>query len=350
MKKLLSVVILVLICSPYIFAETKKNEIFFPDSITALINKENYLPANYVPSDLTVPKIPARTYTHENSMLREEAARHLEKLYNAASAAGYEFFSVSGYRSYSLQKAVFDAEVRRVGMDKALTQVAYPGTSEHQSGLAMDISSDEMGGGLYEKFGDTEVGRWVAKNCHKYGFIIRYPKDKVHITLYDYEPWHLRYVGNDFAGYLYDNNLCMEEYFNLNAKYRTYPIILNGEKINLFSYNIDGYSYFKLRDIAELLKNTRSLFDINWNEKLRRVEIEKKAPYKSSESSFSKTDGFNKKAQKSDMKVYLSDVETRLSGYLINGNNYYKLRDLGEILDFDVEWIESEKTIFIKTE
>ncbi len=345
---LLVLVLLLGVLNP-IFADNDIKEILNPRSIDVLINKENCLPSDYIPPDLTTPNIPARTYTSENAKLREPAARALENLYVAAKAEGFYFFSASGYRSYALQESVFNSEVSRVGFEKASTQVAYPGTSEHQSGLAMDISSDAMGGALLESFGDTGVGKWVAENCHKYGFIIRYPKDKVHITKYDYEPWHLRYLGVDFATHLYEKDLCMEEYYALNAKYRTFPIDLDGEDVDLYSYNIDGYSYYKIRDIAELLSGTNSEFDVYWNEDEKRVEITKNVPYSSFQGNFSNQDGFNRKAVLSNMPVYEGADKVEIKGYLIDGSNYYKLRDLSKVLGFGVDWIESTRTIKIST-
>jgi hypothetical protein len=88
-----------------------------------------------------------------------------------------------------------------------------PGSSEHQTGLSIDVSSDSVGCALEESFGATADGKWLAKNCHKYGFIIRYPKNKTKITGYSYEPWHIRYVGRKLATYLYKNDLTLEEYY-----------------------------------------------------------------------------------------------------------------------------------------
>lgn len=116
-------------------------------------------------------------------------------MFDAAKKEGYELAAVSGYRSYDRQKVIFDNEVSLKGERKAKEAVAYPGESEHQTGLAMDISSRSNGFELNEAFGSTADGKWVQDNAYKYGFIIRYPKNKEDITKYEYEPWHLRYVG-----------------------------------------------------------------------------------------------------------------------------------------------------------
>ena len=88
------------------------------------------------------------------------------------------------------------------------------GTSEHQTGLAIDISCPTMNGILTDKFGETKEGKWVAENSYKYGFIVRYPKNKSNITGYGYEPWHIRYVGTELAKYLFDNNITLDEYYD----------------------------------------------------------------------------------------------------------------------------------------
>ena len=90
--------------------------------------------------------------------------------------------------------------------------VAYPGQSEHQTGLAMDVSSQSVGFTLEEDFGQAKEGIWLKDNAHKFGFIIRYGKDNTHITGYSYEPWHIRYVGKDVANEIYEKNITLEEF------------------------------------------------------------------------------------------------------------------------------------------
>ena len=87
-----------------------------------------------------------------------------------------------------------------------------PGSSEHQTGLTIDVSAQSVSYRLDQSFGDTKEGKWLAKHCHEYGFIIRYPEGKTHITGYDYEPWHLRYVGVDTAKEITGSGLTLEEY------------------------------------------------------------------------------------------------------------------------------------------
>jgi len=97
---------------------------------------------------------------------------------------------------------------------KAAKYVALPGQSEHQTGLAMDVTSESANWGLSNNFGETNEGKWLKDNCYKYGFILRYPEGKEDITGYNYEPWHIRYVGKKVSTYIYTNNITLEEFFS----------------------------------------------------------------------------------------------------------------------------------------
>ncbi|QGU00557.1 D-alanyl-D-alanine carboxypeptidase [Candidatus Syntrophocurvum alkaliphilum] len=183
-----------------------------PEDLLVLVNKNNQLPADYVPEDLIDPSVPSSKPANDPSrLLRPEAAEALEAMFADAKKEGLELIAVSGYRSYDLQKQIFTNLAAIRGEEKANLTSAYPGQSEHQTGLAMDIAlkSDPR---LTTSFGDTREGKWVAENAHLYGFIIRYPKDKTHITGYAYEPWHLRYIGKDIAQEITQMGLTFEEY------------------------------------------------------------------------------------------------------------------------------------------
>ena len=147
------------------------------------------------------------------SGLTGECSSAFNKMQKDASAQGIELFIISGYRSYETQERLYNNYVAKDGKQKADTYSARPGTSEHQTGLAMDLNS------LSGSFGETKEGKWLAENCHKYGFIIRYPKDKQGITGYIYEPWHIRYLGEETAGKVYQSGLCLEEYYGITSRY-----------------------------------------------------------------------------------------------------------------------------------
>lgn len=195
--------------------ENGKNKIQNPSNVLALVNKNYYLPDQYIPGDLVRPNVPFSFGDQklEQSYMRKEAANALENMFSDAKKSGIELFAVSGYRSFKRQKTLFDAEVSRVGEEKAEQAVALPGSSEHQSGLAMDIGSRSTNLLLTEGFAETKEGKWLAENAHHFGFILRYPKDKESITQYEYEPWHFRYVGVKAATVIFSHHWTLEEYF-----------------------------------------------------------------------------------------------------------------------------------------
>lgn len=178
-----------------------------------LVNKNNPLPPDYVPPDLAIPDMPfVFPENLPQRYLRKEAAQALSQLYEKAAQEGIEIVGVSGYRSYQRQDEIFTARAKERGEMEANRTSAYPGQSEHQTGLAVDISSPVVGCQLTQDFGDTTEGRWLSENAPEFGFIIRYQKGEENITGYAYEPWHLRYVGKDAARTIAQRNLTLEEY------------------------------------------------------------------------------------------------------------------------------------------
>lgn len=121
--------------------------------------------------------------------------------------SGYDMTIISGFRSYERQQQVYNYWCSIDGEETAARYSAKPGSSEHQSGLAMDITS------CHTSYGDTPEGKWLAENCWRYGFIIRYPKGAEPITGYIYEPWHVRYLGTSLSKMVYDSGLTLEEFF-----------------------------------------------------------------------------------------------------------------------------------------
>lgn len=185
-----------------------------PKSAQVVVNKQRKLPDGYIPPDLTIPEVPF--YFDEDlpkKQLREEAAKMLEEMFASAKKEGIEIVAASGYRSYERQKKIYEGYVAEYGEEKANTFSAKPGTSEHQTGLAMDVTSAKMSFQLDQSFRQTEEGEWLANHAHEYGFVIRYPKGKDDITGYTYEPWHLRYVGKDIATEIHSQSSTLEEFF-----------------------------------------------------------------------------------------------------------------------------------------
>ncbi|WP_310500476.1 M15 family metallopeptidase [Paenibacillus qinlingensis] len=189
-----------------------------PESITVLVNKQNSLPASYEPTDLVYPNI-AFTFSEkiDKRKMRQVAATAIEKLFAGAAKDGVPLAGVSAYRSYATQKSLFDSYVKKDGEEKAKTYSAVPGTSEHETGLAIDVAGSNGKCAASDCFGGTKEAVWLEKHAAEYGYIIRYPQGKAAITGYQYEPWHLRYVGTDIAKEIQSKNVTMEEYYHTVA-------------------------------------------------------------------------------------------------------------------------------------
>lgn len=186
-----------------------------PESISVLVNKQNKLPENYKPSDLVYPDVKfIFNEKIDKRKMRKEAAGALEDMFEAAENDGIHLAGVSAYRSHTTQKSLFERYVKKDGMEKALTYSAFPGTSEHETGLAIDISGSDGKCAAEDCFGDTTEADWLAKYASEYGFIIRYPDGEEAITGYKYEPWHLRYVGQDISTDIASKGITLEEYYN----------------------------------------------------------------------------------------------------------------------------------------
>lgn len=125
------------------------------------------------------------------------------------NASGFNMPIISDFRSFDRQAEVFAYWCGIDGYEKAITYSALPGRSEHQTGLALDISS------AFESYSKTDEGIWLAEHCYEYGFIIRYPKGKENITGYIYEPWHIRYLGKSTAKMVHDSGLTLEEFLGV---------------------------------------------------------------------------------------------------------------------------------------
>lgn len=175
---------------------------------TRLINREFPLPADYVPDSLTDSQIPFYTIpSDDRRLLQFRAAIAARKMILASQKEGLNLFGISGYRSYERQKKLYSGN----------PYVAPPGASEHQSGLALDLSCPDSNMELTESFASTKEGLWLKRNASLYGFIIRYPQNKEDITGYPWEPWHIRYVTKPLASWLSLTNMTLEEFHQLSA-------------------------------------------------------------------------------------------------------------------------------------
>lgn len=183
------------------------------NGLFVLINKQNSVEQDYCPEDLAPIAYYALDRDPQWRFMREEAALRFDEMVEAAREDGIDFVMTTAYRSYAFQSILWDNAVARYGSEEsANNMVARPGESEHQSGLAVDVSSAENDYQLNENFGDTEAGKWIAENAASYGFILRYTEDKTDITGYGFEPWHLRYVGETAASEITEQGIALEEY------------------------------------------------------------------------------------------------------------------------------------------
>lgn len=186
------------------------------DSIWLVVNKSRPIDLDYVPSDLRMVNVAHKAGKSDSEMsMRNVAAVALEEMFEAASVDSIDLQLGSGYRSSELQNYYYTNYVQAYSQEEADKFSARPGTSEHQIGLVADVSGVDEVCYLEICFADTAEGRWLVDNAHLYGFIVRYPKGKENITGYQFEPWHLRYVGKELASELLDKNLTIEEFFNL---------------------------------------------------------------------------------------------------------------------------------------
>lgn len=190
-------------------------------NFSILVNKQTPLKESYVPENLVDTNSPNIEFILDPSqkiLVVNEVLTAFEKLQIAGKERGFYIEIESGYRSYTYQKQIMDNYLSTKGDEWVNDYVACPGTSEHQTGLAIDlllVRDGKIVVGMNEN--DPEVN-WVHKNAYKYGFIVRYPKNKEHITGYRYEPWHLRYVGKNLASYLKNENITLEEYHLIKIK------------------------------------------------------------------------------------------------------------------------------------
>ena len=181
-----------------------------PHELLVLVNKYNQLPSDFKQYNLVNMKKEHTVNDGKVYLLAGVAYDNFIQMFNAAKKQGLSLLVLSAHRTEAYQKYLYDNKVRSAGKVYADNYSARPGFSEHQTGLAVDITSVET------TFENTAEFRWLQKHAHEYGFILRYPKGKEWITGYSYEPWHYRYVGTDAAKKIYEEGITYEEYY---AKY-----------------------------------------------------------------------------------------------------------------------------------
>ena len=177
-----------------------------------IVNKHYKLSDDYIPNNLVIVE---SDHGYGNP-IRADIYEEFKKMYEAAKKDNVKIFIASPYRSISNQRELYNYYLRYDTVEKVDTYSARPGHSEHHTGLAVDLIP-EFGLEL-DTFENSAGFKWMQENAHKYGFILRYPKDKEYITGYMYEPWHYRYVGIDAATIIKNENLTFEEYYEFYLK------------------------------------------------------------------------------------------------------------------------------------
>lgn len=203
MEKILFILIMILYSNNNFYKNINNT---IPIGYDYLVNKNYKLSSNYIPNDLESINL---EFACENKYLRKEAKEAFEEMVKSAKKEGLTILAVSTFRNYEYQEKLYNNYVNDLGKFRADIASARAGHSEHQTGLAVDVSDISLD---YDNFEKTNEFLWMRENSYKYGFILRYPKAKYDITGFKYEPWHYRYVGISTAKYIYKNNITLEEY------------------------------------------------------------------------------------------------------------------------------------------
>lgn len=218
------------------------------DTYTLLVNKEHLLSSKYIPYMVEPDVEIYHKGINERRYLQPIAATALEELFAAAELDGFHLVLRCGFRSYRLQKSVYSWNLKTYGYYEVTRYHALPGTSEHQTGLAVDLCCEATN---YQNNFDilkTSEYEWLLDNAHLYGWILRYPENKTEITGYNFEPWHFRYVGTELATYLKEQDLVLEEYYgalptsNLLAVPEEYWPSLSEEDYALMMKELEEYA------------------------------------------------------------------------------------------------------------
>ncbi len=219
-KKPVILILLLILCisSAHAFADewsypVSKETLEDAWDVLLLVNKDHLIDTDYPPQDALHELVNVEVRCTSSSVIqaRSIASNALSLMFEAAKEDGIVLYLHSGYRSYRTQDVMHYNRVKSIGYDDGVVQQA--GASDHQTGLGFDIISKKwIGSKLNEKFAQTEEAQWMADNCYRFGFIIRYPKGKEDITGIIYEPWHLRFVGIEAATYIMEHGLTLEEF------------------------------------------------------------------------------------------------------------------------------------------
>ncbi|MEF9951178.1 MAG: M15 family metallopeptidase [Clostridium sp.] len=202
------IIIFIVIVGIVIFKDSGLGRRLFGGENLVLVNRESKLDSDYNIKDLTIPNVRfSKRCLEEEKQMKEDGAKALEKLFIAAEKDGVTLYANSGFRSEKSQVNIIKDSLNKKGKEYTDKFVAKAGHSEHQTGLSMDITNSSRN---FHR--DSIEAKWLRENAHKYGFILRYPEGKENITGYNYEPWHIRYVGKTPAAKINKSGVVLEEY------------------------------------------------------------------------------------------------------------------------------------------
>jgi D-alanyl-D-alanine carboxypeptidase len=318
-----------------------------------LANKQHSLPAAYEPSNAAG--------AWQSMTLEPEAETAAQAFLAACNAQGNSMYVLSGYRSYACQRDLFAAYAARSGEEAANRYSSRPGQSDHQTGLAFDVGDGAHPGDNLEIRSENNPGTaWMLAHCAEYGFIVRFPEGKEDITGYQYEPWHYRYVGVAAAKEIQAHGWSLEEFLGDAASMGSADngrrpalgrpanaLSVDGSLQTVSTYNIEGSNYFRLRDLATLLEASGARFDLTYDQAARTIGVKTHTAYSGSPSLMN-LEGTDIAAPNT-MAITLDGDLVNPRSYNINGFTYYKLRDLGMLLGFSVDWDQTTRTMSVST-
>ncbi len=321
-----------------------------PNDYTVLVNKYSSLASVYEPVDLV--------QKGDNKYLRQGAYKALDEVNASMKKEGLQVYLISAYRGYDRQKTLYNNYAEKDGVEAADTYSARPGFSEHQTGLAMDVLSVSTYSGDLEdaKFENTKEYQWLTKNAYKYGLILRFPKGYENVTGYMYEPWHWRYVGEDVAVFMHENDITtLEEYHALKgSSEEKFPSLSEGvdkaeafnqnftmgkDKATILAYEIEGNNYYNLNSISYFVDKTKYQYSVEFEEKNNIVNLLKGFGSGDGGSYTEMSESF-KPYKQSEIEIYVDNfaVETTYNQYIIDDEMYISLVDLSNILGYNITW------------
>lgn len=308
-----------------------------------LVNQHHPLPKNYAPESFAD--------VGNGQTLTPEAAAAYQELAKACLAeTNRTLVPLSGYRSYAYQEELFNNYKNVDGQD-AEHYSAKPGTSEHQTGLAIDVGDIDLPEeNLEESFGETEAGKWLAENATDFGFILRYLKGQETFTGYQYEPWHFRFVGKDVAKHFKkDDTLTLEAYLGDTTSYpqgfdnqrriaevKSYQLVLDQHKEKITAYNVKNRVYIPLRTLSVLSQKSEHPFNLLVSKNTGRIRLQA-GTSDDSMPDFAFQNGHRSTVILKTIPLFFDDGSTqKVKTFVVKGHTYVQLHDFLNLLNWEL--------------